>query len=189
MEDDSVAGVGPAGAADVEIMTLGPTMRRVSLRGSLTVGWAGRLASGLAAQRIDIVRGWARDRGEAQWDAQLDLELPPSTGLTPALVLQLTGPDLAPLREALAGPELLGHRLRWSGPDVVVEIEAADGRGFLDRTLRLFAFFGLFPREMQIETSDGLVHDVFRLRSMHAGAPEPATVEALASRLRRITLP
>ena len=186
--DDTRGEVGVADAAEADIVTLGPTRRRVELRGPLAVGWAGRLASGLAAQRIDIVRGWARDRGGASWDAQLDIELPPSTGLTPGLVLRLARPDAAPLRTPLAGLELLDHRLRWSGPDVVVELEAADGRGFLDRTLRLFALYGLFPREMQIETVDGLVHDVFRLRSMHGGAPERSTVDALGSKLRRITL-
>lgn len=188
MGDDAVGVVGAAGGAEVEIETLGPGRRRLELRGSLPVGWSGRLASGLAAQRVSIVRGWARDRG-GRWHAQLELELPPSTGLTPAVVLRLTAPDAAPRRAALAGLELLDHRLVRAGPDVVVELEAADGRGFLDRVLRCFALYGLFPREMELETADGLVHDVFRLRSMHGGAPEPATVAALASKLRGITLP
>jgi hypothetical protein len=89
----------------------------------------------------------------------------------------------------MEGLELLSHRLGESGGDLLVEVEAADARGFLDRTLRVFALFGLFPREMQIETSEGLVHDVFRLRSLHGGTPEAATVTALASRLRRLTVP
>lgn len=188
MGDDTVGVAGAAGEVEVEIATLGPARRRVELRGSLPVGWSGRLASGLAAQRISIVRGWARDRS-GRWSAQLELELPPSTGLTPAVVLRLTAPDAAPPRGALPGLELLEHRLVRAGPFVVVELEAADGRGFLDRVLRCFALYGMFPREMELETTDGLVHDVFRLQSMHGGAPEPATVAALASKLRALTLP
>ncbi|HYD42147.1 MAG TPA: hypothetical protein VEB43_15060 [Anaeromyxobacter sp.] len=187
MEDDAVGVMGATGGVAVEIEALGPARRRVELRGSLPVGWSGRLASGLAAQRVSIVRGWARDRG-GSWDAQLELELPPSSDLTPALVLRLTEPDAAPRRAALSGLELLDHRLVRAGADVVIEIEAADGRGLLDRVLRCFALYGLFPREMELETTDGLVHDVFTLRSMHGGAPEPATVAALASKLRGISL-
>jgi hypothetical protein len=173
---------------EVAVAVLGPTLRRIELRGALTVGWAGRLASGLAGQRIDIVRGWARDRGLARWDAQLEVEVPASTGLTPALVLKLCAPETTPLR-VLGEVELLTQRCIRTGEDVVVEIEAADGRGFLDRTLRLFALYGLFPREMQIETADGMAHDLFWLRNLHGGAPEQAPFDALASKLRRLTLP
>ncbi len=188
MDEDAVGAVGAAGEVAVEIETLGPARRRVELRGSLPVGWSGRLSAGLAAQHVSVVRGWARDRG-GRWHAQLELELPPSMDLTPALVLRLTESDAAPRRAAVAGLELLGHRITHAGADVVVELEAADGRGLLDRVLRCFALYGLFPREMELETTDGLVHDVFRLRSMHGGAPEPATVAALASTLARSTLP
>jgi hypothetical protein len=188
MEEGAVGVDGATGGVAIEIEALGPARRRVELRGPLPVGWSGRLASGLAAQRVSIVRGWARE-GAGLWDAQLEVELPPSTDLTPALVLRLTAPDAEPRRGALAGLELLDHRLVRAGPDVVVELDAADGRGLLDRVLRCFALYGLFPREMELETTDGLVHDVFRLRSIHGGAPEAATVAALAAKLRGITLP
>lgn len=174
----------------VDVVPLGPTVRRIALRGALPVGWAGRLASGLAAQRISVVRGWAQEHEDGGWDAQLQVELPQYTvDLTPAAVFQLTAPEAGPLRSALDGLELLSYRLTPAGPDVVVEIEGADARGFLDRVLRLFALHGLFPREMSVETSDGMVHDVFRLRSLHGGGPEPATVAALQAKLKRVTVP
>ncbi len=179
---------GAQGVPEVSVAPLGPTLRRIEVRGALPVGWAGRLASGLAAQRIGIIRGWARERDEG-WEAQLEVELPRYTvDLTPEAVLQLTGPDPAPLRSALDGLELLESRSVPSGDDLVVEIEAADARGFLDRVLRLFAMHGLFPREMSVETSDGLVHDVFRLRDVHGRAPAPAVAAALEEKLRRVTL-
>jgi hypothetical protein len=182
------AAAGP-GELAVNVATLGGTRRRIELQGRLPVGWAGWLASGLTSQRVNIVRGWARDGVEGRWHAELEVELPEYLGLTPAVVLQLTAPEAAPQRERLDGPELLSHRLVWSGGDLVVEIEAADARGFLDGTLRVFALFGLFPREMQIETADGLVHDVFRLRGVRGGTPESAPAEALRAKLERLTLP
>jgi hypothetical protein len=178
------------GGTEVTVLPLGPTLRRIELRGSLPAGWAGRLAAGLAAQRISVVRGWASEGGDARWEAQLEVELPRYTiDLTPAAVLQLALPDAAPGRSGLDGLELLDFRLELDGDQVVVELEAADARGFLDRVLRLFAFHGLFPREMRVETTDGLVHDVFRLSGVHGGAPERATVDALDAKLRRVTVP
>jgi hypothetical protein len=186
---EATAGVSAVmGEAEARVAALGPTLRRIELGGALPEGWAGRLASGLAAQRVNIVRGWAREQG-ARWEAQLEVEIPDYLDLTPGAVLQLTAPEAAPPRSGLAGLELLEHRVTWSGPDLLVELKAADGRGFLDRTLRLFALHGLFPREMQVETADGMVQDAFRLRSAHGDAPGQATVAALESRLERLTVP
>ncbi len=184
----AMTGVEPQ--AQVTVHALGPALRRIELRGRLPVGWAGRLAAGLAAQRIGIVRAWGSERSGGAWEAGLDVELPRYTlELTPASVRQLAGPDAAPVRSALDGLELLEFRLVTSGEDVRVELEAADARGFLDRVLRLFALHGLFPRELKVETTDGLVHDVFRLRGAHGGAPEPATIAALEAMLRRVRVP
>ncbi len=184
-----VAMSGADGGPEVSVVPLGAAARRIELRGVLPPGWAGRLASGLAAQRISVVRGWAAEHEGGRWEAQLQVELPQYTiDLTPAAVLQLTGPDVAPLRSALDGLELLSYRIGQAGDDAVVELEAADARGFLDRVLRLFALHGLFPREMNIETSDGMVHDVFRLRDIHGRAPDPQTLAALESKLERVTI-
>lgn len=173
---------------EVSVVPIGPAARRIELRGELPVGWAGHLVSGLAAQRINIVRGWAREQCGV-WEGQLQVELPQYTmDLTPAAVLQLARPEPRMLRSALDGLELLAHWLVPSGDEVVVEIEAADARGFLDRLLRVFSAHGLFPREMSIETSDGMVHDVFRLRALYDGAPAPAAVAGLLAKLRRVTI-
>jgi hypothetical protein len=186
---EAVAMSAANGGAEVDVVPLGAAARRIELRGPLPPGWAGRLASGLAGQRISVVRGWAAEREGGRWEAQLQVELPQYTlDLTPAAVLQLAGPDVASLRSALDGLELLSHRLARAGDDVVVEIEAADARGFLDRVLRLFAQHGLSPREMNIETSDGMVHDVFRLRGVQGAAPEAATLAALEVMLERVTI-
>jgi hypothetical protein len=174
---------------EVTVVPLGPKVRRVELQGALPPGWAGRLACGLASQRISVVRGWAVEREGGRWEAQLQVELPQYTiDLTPAAVLQLIGPDVAPRRPALDGLELISFRLSPAGAEVVVELEAADARGFLDRVLRLFAAHGLVPREMRVETSDGMVHDAFRLRGVHGGAPEAVALAALEAKLARVVI-
>lgn len=183
--ETTAAGGGPV----VNVAPLGGRARRIDLQGRMTAGWAGRLASGLAAQRIGIVRGWARWSPEGQWEAQLQVELPQYTlELTPAAVLQLAELDAGPSRWVLDGLELLSSRLAPIDGDLVVEVEAADAHGFLDRILRLFALRGLFPREMSVETADGMVHDVFRLRGADGATPDTQAVTALEEQLQRVTL-
>jgi hypothetical protein len=150
----------------------------------LPIGWAGRLASALAAQGVTVLGGRAHDRGAARWEAQFDVDLvDASLPLDPQAVAAMLRPDGRAPRP-VGGLTLRAHRVFAAGEDLLVEIDAADSQGFLDRILRVFAFHGLFPRQMTIETIDGRIHDSFRLRGVHDGGPEQATVRALDARLR-----
>jgi hypothetical protein len=173
----------------VNVVPLGTAVRRIEIQGVLPAGWAGRLATGLAAQRINVVRGWAEDRESAGWEAQIDVELPQYTlDLTPATVLLLASPTATPLFPPTDGLELLDFKLVQIDGDLAVEVEAADAQGFLERMLRLFALYDLTPREMSVETSDGMVHDVFRLRGPAGAPPEAQAVAALEVKLQRVKI-
>jgi hypothetical protein len=188
MSEAIVASAGHLGPK-VNVVPLGTSVRRIEIQGFLPAGWAGRLATGLAAQRISVVRGWAEDRESAGWEAQIDVELPQYTlDLTPATVLLLASPVPVPLFPPTDGLELLDFKTAQIDGDLAVEVEAADAQGFLERMLRLFALHDLSPREMNVETSDGMVHDMFRLRGPAGAAPEPQAVAALEAKLQRVKI-
>lgn len=184
---------GPAGevvrsaGCEAAVVKLTPALRRVELRGRLPVGWAGQLASGLASRKMSIVRGWACERSGAQWESQFQVLLPADgPALTAATALWLASPDASAPQARMTDLRLLHHRVERSGSELLVEIEGIDQRGFLDRVLRLFALYGLFPCELRLETDRDRARDVFRLRGLQGRLPEPATTHAVAAHLLRL---
>jgi hypothetical protein len=154
----------------------------LQLSGSLHAGWAGRLAAGLAARHISVVRASAR-REARSWTAEIELDvLVP--GLEPSAIdfIALMR-DHASDRQVAAGPGIASFRLARTRRDVEVEIRAEDSVGFLGRILLVFASFGLFPQEMLVETVGTEVRDVFRLQSAAGQAPPDGIVGALEQRL------
>jgi hypothetical protein len=152
------------------------------LSGSLHPGWAGRLAAGLAARHISVVRATAR-RASTAWAAEIELDvLDPS--LEPSAIDFIA---LMAAHETDRGPapdvRLASYRLERTRRDVEIEIRAEDSVGFLGRVLRVFASFGLFPHEMEVETLGSEVRDVFRLQSAAGQAPPEGIVAALERRL------
>lgn len=162
---------------------------RVHLSGSLHAGWAGRLAGGLAARRISVARASARRDADMIWTAEVDIEaLDPSVDLNRVDFLALTLAHADPVGRPVAVP-LGRYAIRRAADDVEVEVRAPDAVGFLDGILRVFAFYGLFPREMRIETRGTEAVDVFRLQSLGGRAPSVAIVSALEARLRELSAP
>jgi hypothetical protein len=154
------------------------------LSGSLHAAWAGRLAAGLAARNVSVVRATAR-RGSTRWTAEIDLDvldgaLEPSAIDFIALMREHRDP-------ASAGPiALTSCRIGATRRDVEVEIRGEDAVGFLGAALLVFAEHGLFPRAMRVETVGAAVRDVFLLQNL-AGEPPPVTVvAALKRRLERL---
>lgn len=151
------------------------------LSGSLHVAWAGRLAAGLAARHISVVRATAR-RGATSWTAEIELDLlegavEPSAIDFVALMREHGCPEPA-------GPLRLGSgRAARTRRGVSVEIRGEDRVGFLGGVLRLFAELRLFPREMRVETVGGEVRDVFLLEGLGGEPPPEAIVAALQRRL------
>ncbi len=151
----------------------------------LPPGWAGRVAAGLAARRISIVRGRARRQGPVFWVAELEIEPPPGVQVEEIDLVALAS---APERSAgsIMRVALTRFRLEERPGELVVEIRARDQVGLLGRLLGVFAMFALFPHEMEIDTRDGEAVDVFRLRALGDRAPPASLAVALRSMLERL---
>ncbi|HYG68576.1 MAG TPA: hypothetical protein VD838_12985, partial [Anaeromyxobacteraceae bacterium] len=148
---------------------------RVHLHGSLHAGWAGRLAAGLAARRITIHRLVAKRSPEMLWDAEVDVEaLERVVGLDGFDFLSLTLDHADPQRTGPL-PGLSSYALRRTPEDVLVELRAPDAVGFLDAILHLYAFYGMFPHALRIDTRGAEAVDLFRLQTL-AGRVPPAKV-------------
>jgi hypothetical protein len=151
------------------------------LSGSLHAAWAGRLAAGLGARHIGVVRATAR-RGSTRWTAEIELDVPDGAP-APSVV------DVVALMREHVDPSgggaiaLTGCRVTPTRRDVRVELRAEDSVGFLGRVLLVFAELGLFPRAMEVETVGAEVRDVFLLQNLAGEAPPVPAVAALRRRL------
>lgn len=159
----------------------------VSVQGSLTTGWAGRLAASLAARRLNVVRGGAVRRAGHVWDVELLLE-PLDRSVDPraldylALAQEGSAPDHADGESVVIDTFVLTR----TATELVVDLEAVDSLGFLDRLLRVFALYGLFPRELKLETRGQRVRDQFRLQGLAGQLPSLQVCEAVGLRLRAL---
>lgn len=173
----------PAGgwALTSRLVAKGRGRYTLHLSGSLHPAWAGRLAAGLGARHVSVVRATAR-RGSTRWTAEIELELPAGAGEPSAIDF------LALMREhrdpsSAGAVALASARVRPTRTDVEVELRAEDSVGFLGRVLLVFAELGLFPRAMRAETVGASVHDVFLLQGLGGDAPPDGVVSLLRRRL------
>ena len=154
------------------------------LSGSLHHAWAGRLAAGLAARDVSVVRATAR-RGSTRWAAEIEFDVPagvPAPSAVDFVALMKEHRDPASAERV----ELAGWRVQATRTDVEVEIRAADEVGFLGRILLVFAGVGLFPRAMRVETVGSAVRDVFLLQGISGEAPPEGVVSLLRKRLEAL---
>lgn len=159
----------------------------VKVQGALTTGWAGRLAAALAVRRVNIVRGGGARRGGHVWDVELLLE-PLDRTVDPRTLdyLHLAQEGQAPLHADEASVVIDTFVLTRTAAELVVDVEAVDALGFLDRLLRVFALYGLFPRELRLETRGQRVRDQFRLQGLGGQLPSLQVCEAVGLRLRAL---
>ncbi len=175
---------GPDSAASTltcRLVPRGAQRYTLHLSGSLHHAWAGRLAAGLGARHVSVVRATAR-RGSTRWTAEIDVDVPagvpaPSAVDFVALMKEHRDPSSA---EPIA---LAGWRVQATRTDVEVEIRGEDAVGLLGRILLVFAELGLFPRAMRVDTFGSAVRDVFLLQTLAGEAPSGATIAALRARL------
>lgn len=160
-------------------------LHRIELAGVLAPGWAGNLASGLAAQRISIVRGSALGGGAGAWSARFDVRrlpgAPDPASLDVAEIARREAREgfSTPLRLARFAVEpSLAHR-----GSLRLVVEAADGVGFLAALLRRLAYFSLFPVEMRLDTTGERVRDELWLRAGGDRPPSTTVREALVHAL------
>ncbi len=167
------------------IVRSGARRQTLHLSGSLDAGWAGRLAAGLAAHQISVVRATAR-RTTTRWVAEIAFDvLDPDVEPSAIDFLALIN-DHAPAPMPPGGVALSGHRVVRTRRDVLVELRAVDAVGFLGRILHVFANLGLYPHEMRVETHGSEIRDVFRLQSATGEVPPEGIVAALRARLDRL---
>ena len=159
----------------------------VSVQGALTTGWAGRLAASLAARRLNVVRGTGARRGGHVWDVELLLEpLDPTVDPRSLDFLALAQEGQAPAHADEASVVIDTFVLTRTASELVVDVEAVDTLGFLDRLLRVFALYGLYPRELRVETRGQRVRDQFRLQGLSGQLPSLQVCEAVGLRLRAL---
>lgn len=160
----------------------------VNVSGPLPTGWAGRLASGLAERRVNVVRGGGARRGGHQWEVELLVE-PLDRTVDPRtidwLALAQEGQD-KPLEEE-GRLALETFSLTRTVTDLTVDVDAVDSLGFLDRILRVFALYGLFPYELHLETRGQKVKDQFRLLGLGGAVPSLQVSEAVGLKLRELS--
>ncbi len=171
----------PASTLTCRLAPKGGRRSTLHLSGSLHPAWAGRLAAGLGARGVSVVRASAR-RGSTRWTAEIEIEVldgavEPSAIDFVALMKEHRDP-------AAHGPlELASWRVEPTRTDVEVVIRATDAVGFLGRVLLVFAGLGLFPRAMRVETLGAAVRDVFLLQGIAGERPPDAVVSLLRRRL------
>ena len=151
------------------------------LSGSLHPAWAGRLAAGLAARHVSVVRATAR-RGSARWTAEIEIQV--AEGVAEPSAIDFVALMKEHRDPATAGAVALASwRVQPTRTDVEVELRAEDAVGFLGRVLLVFAELGLFPRAMRVETFGTAVRDVFLLQGATGDRPPDGVVSLLRRRL------
>ena len=165
----------------VRARALGAERYQFYLEGSLPPGWAGNLASGLAAQRISIERGEARAERGGIWTARFEVER--LAGARPFESIDIAKLAATDAGEGFATPlRLFDSSVEASqdrGGCLVVAVTAQDSVGFLAALLRRLAFFSLFPVEMRLETRRGRIEDALWLRGAGDRAPSARAHDAL----------
>jgi hypothetical protein len=169
----------------VRVDLRGDELQRIALEGVLWPGWAGNLASGLAAQRVSIVRGHALGGGAGLWSARFDVRCLP--GAPDLAALDLVALARQEAREGFSTPLRLArfalHPALEHGGSLRLSVAARDRVGFLAALLRRLAYFSLFPVEMRLDTRGASVADELWLRAGGDRPPSTTTREALARAL------
>lgn len=174
-------------ASGARVEYVGPRLARVGLWGELPVGWAGRLARGLADAGVDIRRGEAKCNDSRLWLAEFELSAQGLLDLSTLDYLKLCRADGASHdNEALK----LYHFELGRAPDgaaLELMIRAPDKLGFLGRLLGHLAFFSLFPESMSVTSLNGTAHDWFTLRGVGGSRPSVHIEHMVTSSLSRYT--
>jgi hypothetical protein len=158
--------------------------------GRLSAGWAGRFAGRLAEYGFNIEKALASRNTRGFWTAGFEVTriigAPDGDDVDFTELLAAPGPPRHPIPIRLYGytlsPPADARRL-------VLEVEAPDQIGFLSQLLNRLAFFSLFPVEMRIETTGGIVRDTVYVSSVGGGLPSADVVEALRRELDGLRVP
>lgn len=164
----------PSCAASAAIALISGSRYGLELRGYLKPGWSGRLAGRLADEKISVLRGAGRKISAINWEARLELVMPPLLKLPEQLDYLAMACDPLPGRPELPALVLdtvsVKSDKRHAGSLLVV-LSGPDRLGFLASLLRVFSFYSLFPVEMEIETAGTVASNRFWLKGIGSLAP------------------
>jgi len=146
---------------------------RLCVCGSFAPGWLARLSAGLSDHQVSILRGAGRQIQGSYWEAAFEINMAASA----------VDPRKLDYRSFVEGRAATHHDESFELRDysiaqpedqnkgVWVEVKGADKIGFLRNILKTFAFYSLFPSEIEIETTGANVCDRFLLHSIGGTAP------------------
>lgn len=185
-EKSTVRSSSGAATTDCDLQPTGHGSYELKIRGQFPPRWLANLTSALAARGISVQRGSASKVSPSHWEAMFEIA-PAGGGKLP---IDLDYPALArttKTTDTTAVPiHLDNYTLEHQRDALFVEVKAADSVGFLVTLLKNFAFFSLFPAEVQIDTPGGRVHDRFWLKGVGGIAPSESSRQGLQIELEKM---
>jgi hypothetical protein len=156
----------------------------VSLQGRFLPGWLGNFSSALAGYHLSILAGSARRVSAFFWNARFEID----AGVAATAPEEIDFLALAAARfdSPVTSPALQAARVTEEGEALLVEVEGGDQIGFLAGLLKRFAFYSLFPVELDVATHDGVIADRIRLKGMGGLRPSAQAAAALRRGLQEL---
>jgi hypothetical protein len=148
--------------------------------------WVAYLFSSLAMQQVSIVSGRARRSGRVDWDADFHLDFSQSRVNPQTLDYARLAETRAP-NAAYAGTaplKLSTYEIkRETNRKLEVRLTGPDQTGFLGQLLTKVSLLGLFPIELEIQTSCGQICDRLVFGGVSRAAPSEAVQTSLDAML------
>jgi len=172
--------------AGCELRPTGQGFHELKLRGQFPPRWLANLTSALAGRGISIQQGHASKLTPSLWEATLEIA-PTGGGSLPAgLDYPALAHTAAPGSQRGIPVHLDSFTLEQRDNALFLEVKGADTVGFLTALLKVFAFFSLFPSEVQIDTPAGRVHDRFWLKGVGGLTPSDSSRQGLQIELEKL---
>jgi len=172
-------------AADTHIESLGGTFYKLGITGKLAPGWVGRLSTGLANHRINVLRFKAEKTSLTEWFATLELDFSASQYLPTSIdYLKLAGETKTPPSvESVKLDTFTVDKSPRHGGCLYIELTGPDRIGFLAALVNMFGMYSLNPVEVNIETAENRVYDRFWLKGLGGSTPSESAAKAVLDRL------
>lgn len=172
----------PLSSTPWTLTPLGHDRHKLMLWGKLPPRWLANLTGALSTAGISVQRGRAGKLSPTVWQGTFEL-LAPSSALRGLDFMALA--QAPPPAATAAALSLDRIALSLEGDALRVELSGADSVGFLMNLLKLFAYYSLYPAEVQIETPQGRVHDIFQLKGLAGSVPTAAILQTLQKELEK----
>ncbi len=176
---------GPS-TADTQIESLGGSLYKLELTGKLAPGWVARLSTGLANNRINVLRFKAEKTSPIEWSATLELDFSESQYLPNSIDYLRLAKDTKtpPAVESVKLDTFTVDKSPKHGGCLFVELTGPDRIGFLAALVNMFGMYSLNPVEINIETIENRVYDRFWLKGLGGSTPSESAIKAVFDRLK-----